>query len=119
MSIEEITKALGDETRRAIIELLADGEKPASYLFNQFSYAAPTVSRHLSVLKEAGLVTTRRDGVFIYYQLEKETLKVLADWLKDFLPKEKPKANPKPSAPRPPKETTNIQVNYNQFGSDL
>ena len=69
MAIEEIAKALGDESRRKIIELLKEGELPATAIFEKFSFAAPTISRHLSVLKEAGLVQTRRNGVFIFYTL--------------------------------------------------
>ena len=68
MAVENIAKALGDESRRKIIELLKEGELPATAIFDQFEYAAPTISRHLSVLKDAGLVSTRRNGVFIYYQ---------------------------------------------------
>lgn len=86
MSIEVISKAIGDESRRKIIELLKDGELPASTIFDQFDYAAPTISRHLSVLKEAGIVSTRRNGVFIYYALEVKTLANLADWLSPLLP---------------------------------
>jgi len=86
MSIEVISKAIGDESRRKIIELLKDGELPASAIFDQFDYAAPTISRHLSVLKEAGIVSTRRNGVFIYYALEVKTLANLADWLSPLLP---------------------------------
>jgi DNA-binding transcriptional ArsR family regulator len=59
MAVENIAKALGDESRRKIIELLKEGELPATAIFDQFDYAAPTISRHLSVLKDAGLVSTR------------------------------------------------------------
>ena len=96
MAVENIAKALGDESRRKIIELLKDGELPATAIFDQFEYAAPTISRHLSVLKDAGLVSTRRNGVFIYYSLEKDALRQLDEWLSPFLPKVKaaPKENP-------------------------
>lgn len=119
MAIEEISKALGDETRRRIIEILAEGEKPATEIFNQFPYAAPTISRHLSVLKESGLVSTRREGVFIFYNLEKGKLQELNNWLKDFLPKEKPRVKPQSSSPRPPKKNPNPDSIFSQFGSDL
>ena len=77
MAIEEIAKALGDESRRKIIELLKEGELPATAIFEKFSFAAPTISRHLSVLKEAGLVQTRRNGVFIFYTLNVDKLNEL------------------------------------------
>ena len=50
MTIEAISKAIGDESRRKIIEMLKDGEMPASSIFDQFDYAAPTISRHLSLI---------------------------------------------------------------------
>ena len=97
MRVEDIAKALGDESRRKIVELLQSGELPATAIFEQFSFAAPTISRHLSVLKEAGIVRTRRNGVFIYYSIEKETLQILSNWLSPFLPEsmEKIKSTPK------------------------
>ena len=109
MAIEEIAKALGDESRRKIIELLKEGELPATAIFEKFSFAAPTISRHLSVLKEAGLVQTRRNGVFIFYTLNVEKLGELSEWLSPFLPKkpEKPRSEPREksaTAIRVPKE---------------
>jgi DNA-binding transcriptional ArsR family regulator len=109
MSIEAISKAIGDESRRKIIELLRNGELPASMIFDQFDYAAPTISRHLSVLKEAGIVSTRRNGVFIYYTLETDTLATLVDWLSPLLPvqvmakpnKERVAKTPKPKQENP------------------
>ncbi|MHA8067036.1 ArsR/SmtB family transcription factor [Aquirufa sp. ROCK2-A2] len=90
--IELIAKAIGDESRKKIIELLLPGELAASAIFEQFNYAAPTISRHLSVLKEVGIVETRRDGVFIYYSLNKAAFMELNVWLAPFLPEtEKPK----------------------------
>ncbi len=105
MTIEAISKAIGDESRRKIIEMLKDGELPASRIFDQFDYAAPTISRHLSVLKEAGIVSTRRDGVFIYYALDKQVLAELANWLTPLLPASQvaPKSPPKERVVRAPK----------------
>lgn len=112
MQVESIAKALGDESRRKIVELLKDGELPASTIFEQFNYAAPTISRHLSVLKEAGLVSTRRNGVFIYYSLEKEALQVLQNWLAPLLGtvQEKPR-----SAPRERSQKPKIKTESNPF----
>lgn len=101
--IELIAKAIGDESRKKIIELLLPGELAASTIFEQFTYAAPTISRHLSVLKEAGIVSTRRDGVFIYYSLNKKAFKELDEWLNPFLPvqeKSKVKTKEKNSEPK-------------------
>jgi DNA-binding transcriptional ArsR family regulator len=105
MTIEAISKAIGDESRRKIIEMLKDGEMPASSIFDQFDYAAPTISRHLSVLKEAGIVNTRRNGVFIYYTLNTDVLGQLANWLSPLLPStvQTQKVAPKERAIRVPK----------------
>ena len=96
MAIEEIAKALGDESRRKIIELLKEGELPATAILEKFSFAAPTISRHLSVLKEAGLVQTRRNGVFIFYTLNVDKLNELQEWLSPFLPKKTEKMRSEP-----------------------
>jgi DNA-binding transcriptional ArsR family regulator len=119
MTIEAISKAIGDESRRKIIEMLKDGEMPASSIFDQFDYAAPTISRHLSVLKEAGLVTTRRNGVFIYYALEKEALNQLATWLNPLLPPTNPVAKPAPKerVTRAPK--VKIENPFDKFQSEF
>jgi len=118
MSIELITKAIGDESRKKILDLLTVGELPASSIFEQFDYAAPTISRHLSVLKEAGLVHTRREGVFIYYSLNKETFKQLEEWLEAFLPvkvKQKTERIERSTTPRPPKK----EPTFDKFQSEF
>lgn len=118
MSIELITKAIGDESRKKILDLLTVGELPASSIFEQFTYAAPTISRHLSVLKEAGLVHTRREGVFIYYSLNKQTFKQLEDWLEAFVPakvKVKPERSERTNTPRPAKK----EPSFDKFQSEF
>lgn len=62
-------KALGDETRQRILEILqADGEKCVSDLVDYFNVSQPTISHHLHFLKQANLVVSRRDGKQIYYR---------------------------------------------------
>jgi len=112
MGIEEIAKALGDESRRKIIELLKNGELPATAIFEKFSFAPPTISRHLSVLKEVGLVQTRRNGVFIFYTLNVEKLSELSEWLSPFLPKKAEKVR---SEPREKSATTIRTPKENPF----
>jgi DNA-binding transcriptional ArsR family regulator len=119
MTIEAISKAIGDESRRKIIEMLKDGEMPASSIFDQFDYAAPTISRHLSVLKEAGLVTTRRNGVFIYYALEKEALSQLAAWLNPLLPPTNPVAKPAPKERVVRASKVKIENPFDKFQSEF
>ena len=61
-------KALGDETRQRILEILQEeGEKCVSDLVDVFNVSQPTVSHHLHFLKQANLVTSRREGKQIYY----------------------------------------------------
>jgi DNA-binding transcriptional ArsR family regulator len=63
-------KALGDPTRRAIFELLADGPRAVGELARELPVSRPAVSQHLAVLKEAGLVIDRQDGTRRLYQLD-------------------------------------------------
>jgi len=62
--------ALGDATRRAIVELLADGPRPVGEIARELPVTRPAVSQHLKVLKEAGLVLDRQDGTRRLYQLD-------------------------------------------------
>lgn len=119
MNVEDIAKALGDESRRKIIELLQSGELPATSIFEQFSFAAPTISRHLSVLKEAGIVKTRRNGVFIYYSIENETLKILANWLSPFLPKSVEKIKSTPKERLGPVKKKDLENPFDKFQSEF
>lgn len=62
--------ALGDPTRRAIIDLLGDGDRSVGEIAGQLPVSRPAVSRHLRVLKEAGLVRDRPEGTRRFYRLE-------------------------------------------------
>ncbi|HEU4321426.1 MAG TPA: metalloregulator ArsR/SmtB family transcription factor [Acidimicrobiia bacterium] len=62
--------ALGDPNRRAIVRSLADGEKSVQEIANEMTISRPAVSRHLRVLKSAGLVEVRPDGVRNLYSLD-------------------------------------------------
>jgi ArsR family transcriptional regulator len=68
-------KALGDETRQRILEiLLKEGEKCVSDLVDVFDVSQPTISHHLNFLKQANLVTSRRDGKQIYYRTNQDNI---------------------------------------------
>ena len=68
-------KALSDETRQRILEILqTDGEKCVSDLVEAFDVSQPTISHHLHFLKQANLVTSRRDGKQIYYRANQDNL---------------------------------------------
>jgi DNA-binding transcriptional ArsR family regulator len=62
--------ALADATRRRILQDLSEGELPAGEIASRFTLSAPAISRHLSVLEAAGLLTSRREANRIYYSVE-------------------------------------------------
>ena len=69
--------AMGDPTRRQVLELLRDGERAVVDLAAALPVSRPAVSQHLRVLKEAGLVTERRDGTRHLYRVDPEGLAIL------------------------------------------
>ncbi|AYG78273.1 Transcriptional repressor SdpR [Streptomyces hundungensis] len=71
-----VFRALADPTRRQILEHLRDGELPAGQIASRFAISTPSISRHLRVLKEAGLLTERRDGNRIIYALVEDRLAI-------------------------------------------
>lgn len=72
--MNEVFKALSDPTRRRIIQLLAHGERTAGELAASFDVTKPSMSHHFAVLKEADLITSRREGQQIYYSLNTTVL---------------------------------------------
>lgn len=74
-------KALSDPTRRQILEMLAAGDLSAGEIASHFSISAPSVSHHLHILKEAGLVEDTRIRQSIVYHLRREKLEDLTRWL--------------------------------------
>jgi DNA-binding transcriptional ArsR family regulator len=76
--------ALGDPTRRAIFERLAEGPSPVGELANDLPVSRPAVSQHLKVLKEAGLVTDRQEGNRRLYQLDPAGIGALRAYLDQF-----------------------------------
>ena len=76
--------ALGDPTRRAIFERLADGPLPVGEIARGLPVSRPAVSQHLKVLKDAGLVVARPDGNRRIYQADPEGLAELRSYLEQF-----------------------------------
>jgi DNA-binding transcriptional ArsR family regulator len=75
-------RALADPTRRAIFERLSrDGEQAVQALTDRSGVSQPAVSKHLAVLKLAGLVRDRREGRQTYYSARPQALKPLIDWM--------------------------------------
>jgi ArsR family transcriptional regulator, arsenate/arsenite/antimonite-responsive transcriptional repressor len=77
-------RALADETRRMILRLLRDGPLTSGEIADRFDSSWPTVSRHLAVLREAGLVVTERHGQEIRYELNtsvfEDLIQHLVEW---------------------------------------
>ena len=76
--------ALGDPTRRAIFERLASGPSAVGVLANELPVTRPAVSQHLKVLKDAGLVTSRRDGNRRIYRADPDGVAAMRDQLDRF-----------------------------------
>lgn len=76
--------ALGDPTRRAIFELLADGPRPVGEIARELPVTRPAVSQHLKVLKEAGLVIDRQVGSRRLYQLDPKGVGALRAYFDRF-----------------------------------
>ncbi len=75
-------RALADPTRRKILHILLEKEHTAGEIVSRFSVSGPSISRHLSILKAADLVSERREGNRIFYSLEPESI---ASCLGNFL----------------------------------
>ena len=76
--------ALAEPHRVAMLAMLAQGERPAGDFVRALPIAQPTVSKHLAVLREAGLVTVRRDGTRRLYSLNPRPLAELDAWLETY-----------------------------------
>ena len=74
-------EALGDEHRRAIVEALAAGERPVNELADLLPISRPAVSRHLRLLKEAGLVDDRADGTRRFYRLDERGAEAMRGYM--------------------------------------
>lgn len=77
-------QALSEPHRMAIIAMLADGERPAGDFVDALPVSQPTVSKHLSVLREAGLVTVRKEAQRRLYRLNPAPLAELDAWLQPY-----------------------------------
>ena len=80
MGSNKAFKAFTDPTRRNILDLLRHGEKTAGELAEHFDMAKPSMSHHFLVLKEADLITSRREGQRIWYGLNTTVVQDLVAW---------------------------------------
>ena len=84
MSLQNTLKALSDPIRREILNLLKSGKMSAGDIAEHFPVTGASISRHLSVLKEADLIRDTREGKFIYYDLNASVLEEILLWVKDL-----------------------------------
>ena len=81
MGFQDTFKALSDPTRREILRLLRDGAKTAGEIGGHFDMTGATISHHLAVLREAGLITDDKRGKYIYYELNLSVLDEITGWI--------------------------------------
>ncbi len=74
-------RALNDPTRRQILELLKKRDLTAGEIADQFNISKPSISHHLDLLKQAGLVSATKEGQFIYYSINTTVMDEIIEWL--------------------------------------
>ena len=79
-----VLDALGDPTRRVVLELLRGGERSVRELTDATAVSQPAVSQHLRVLRDAGLVTVRPEGTRRFYRVDLDGLADLRAWVDGF-----------------------------------
>ena len=84
MGLEKTMKALADPIRREILNLLKQGRLSAGDISGHFPVTDASISRHLSVLKEADLIRDTREGKFIFYELNTSVLEEIMLWVRDL-----------------------------------
>ena len=84
MSLQNTLRALADPIRREILNLLKAGRMSAGEISDRFPVTGASISRHLSVLKEADLIRDTREGKFIYYDLNASVLEEILMWVQEL-----------------------------------
>ena len=79
--MNSLFKALNDETRRQIIELLKERDMNAGEIAERFNISKPSISHHLDILRQANLVTSEKKGQFVEYSLNTTILEDLLNWI--------------------------------------
>lgn len=82
--MEAALRAIAEPTRREILRLVRDGERPAGEIASRFDVSRPAISQHLKVLKEAGLVAERREGTRRYYRARPQGFAEIRRFLERF-----------------------------------
>ena len=83
--IQKTFLALSDPTRREILKMLKKSDRTVSEISERFDVSPPAISRHLTVLRDAELISTHREGKFIRCSLNASTLEDAKDWLTELI----------------------------------
>ena len=84
MALQQTLRALADPIRREILNLLKAGRMSAGEICDHFDVTGASISRHLSVLKDADLIRDAREGKFIYYELNASVLEEIMLWITEL-----------------------------------
>lgn len=84
MSINELFRALSDENRRKILDLLRNGDMTAGDIAMHFDMSKPGISQHLTILKNADLVYAMKKGQYVYYSLNSTVFQDVLKWVIQF-----------------------------------
>lgn len=79
--MNSLFKALNDETRRQIVELLKEKDMNAGEIAERFNISKPSISHHLDILRQADLVNSEKKGQFVEYSLNTTILEDLLNWI--------------------------------------
>jgi len=79
--LNSLFKALNDPTRREILELLKEKDLTAGEIADQFSISKPSISHHLDLLRQAGLVVSVKEGQYMYYSLNTTVMDEMLKWI--------------------------------------
>jgi ArsR family transcriptional regulator len=82
--VNSFFKALNDSTRREILELLKERDLTAGEIADCFNISKPSISHHLDLLKQANLVTSWKEGQFVYYSINLTVMDDLVKWFIQF-----------------------------------
>lgn len=85
--MNEMFKALSDPTRRQILEMLAKRDMSAGEIADQFNMSKPSISHHLSILRNADLVSSEKEGQSVIYSLNTTVFQEVSRWFFDFFNK--------------------------------
>lgn len=89
ITLNALFKALNDPTRREILELLKEKDLTAGEIADKFSISKPSISHHLDLLRQAGLVVSVKEGQYIYYSINITVMDEMLKWLMQFKTKNK------------------------------